>query len=116
MAGESSNDMFAMIGNVIHEIGHAYNNQLNKALETDLGLWPNWTAIVEQRNLILRPNPECDDCWYWQFNRTQSATETFADMFVAWTYNAWNTSTAPENVIAVNNAQAWMNKWLPHNP
>ena len=116
MAGESSNDMFAMIGNVIHEIGHAYNNQLNKAPETDLGLWPNWTAIVEQRNLILRPNPECDDCWYWQFNRTQSATETFADMFVAWTYNAWNTSTAPENVIAVNNAQAWMNKWLPHNP
>ena len=116
MAGEAENNMFTMTGNVVHELGHAYNNQLQKAPEKDLALSTNWNNIVLQRNLILRPNPECDDCWYWQYNRTQSGTETFADMFVAWTYNAWNTSTDPLNVSAVNNAQAWMNTWLPYTP
>ncbi|MBI3168643.1 MAG: hypothetical protein HYZ22_09205 [Chloroflexi bacterium] len=115
MAGDGD-DMFAMTGNVIHELGHAYNNGLGKAPEKDLAKWTNWTSIVLNRRLILRTNPECDDCYYWQFNRDMTATETFADMFVAWTYDAWNTSTDPKNVLAVDNAQSWLNNWLPHNP
>lgn len=40
-----------------------------------------------------------------------SQSETFADMFVAWTYNAWNTDV--NNAGYVTSAQNWMNDVVP---
>jgi hypothetical protein len=113
MAGQSSNDIFRMTGNVIHEIGHALNYQYG---ENPVKNMP-W-SIVENRTRILQPNSRapvpnaCDDCEYYQFNREpNSPSEMYADMFVAWMYNTLNSS--PENALDVSIAQTWMDNWTP---
>lgn len=112
MAGHG--DLFIMMGNVIHELGHAYNHALHEGPINDMPYW-----MPNARNLFLEPNSRapipnaCDDCPYYQYDRALTPTETFADMFVAWTLDVWNTSTDPQNVAYVTNAQNWLSNWLP---
>jgi len=106
MSGENSDDIFRMARNVVHELGHAYDNLLGQAPRNDM---PGW--IVEKRDLILRKNDPCGACWAWQQNRIKSPSETFADMFIAWTYDVWN--PYPENAETVSDAQSWMDMWMP---
>jgi hypothetical protein len=107
--------MFTMTGNVVHELGHAYNSQLQKAPEKDMPYWmydpanPGRARFLRPNSLAPVPNA-CDDCLYYQYNRANTATETFADMFVAWTYGTWNLN--PDNAKQVQAAQVWMNGWM----
>ena len=84
------------VKNVVHELGHAYRKG-----EPSTNM-PGW--IVQRRSDILRPN---DGTLNWQQNTAPTASETFADMFIAWVYAAWNTD--PYNSGWVNEAQTWMN-------
>jgi len=112
MAGQSNNDMFRMIGNVIHELGHALNYQLGENPVKDMPWY-----LVLNRNKILQPNSlapspnACDECEYYQFNReANSPGETYADMFVAWMSNTWNSNS--DNALDVSYAQSWMNQQM----
>jgi RHS repeat-associated protein len=117
MAGDNatSNAMFRSIRNVVHELGHAYDNLLGFGPRNDMEANHSW--MINDRASILSPNVDyatverCDDCFGWQQNRTKSNVETFGDMFVAWTYGTWNTD--PVNQLMVSDAQNWMNGWMP---
>ena len=85
---------------VVHELGHAYRRG---EPATNMPAW-----IPDQRDRILRPN---DGRLNWQQNTTKNPSETFADMFIAWVYRAWNTS--PGNSDLVSDAQIWMNQQIP---
>lgn len=67
-------------------------------------------AFVNKRETILRPN-QYEGRYDWQQNTAKTPTETFADMFIAWTYDVWNTE--PQYANRVADAQAWMNGWMP---
>jgi RHS repeat-associated protein len=107
---------YSEVKNVVHELGHAFDASLGYKPRIDLGLQH---AEFLNRNLVLRPNPVCDNCYDWQQHPPsmdelgKTPGETFADIFIAWTYNAWNTSTDPQNVAVVNAAQTWMNNLVP---
>ena len=116
MAGHG--DPFIMMGNVIHELGHAYSNHLSNGPEINMPYWM-YDEVNPGRALFLQPNSRapvpnpCDDCYYYQYNRASTASETFADMFVAWNLDVWNTSTENANVDAVRDAKEWMDIWMP---
>jgi len=80
-------------------------------------------TLYDNRDLFLRPN-EPDGYIDWQqhpssmvdengISTGKTPGETFADMFIAWVYDAWNTSTASENVTAVDSAKTWAQPWMP---
>lgn len=104
------------VKNVVHELGHIFNQIQGRGPSDDLD--NNRSDLRLNRGLFLRPN-EPANRWNWQQHPPEmdeqgwSGSETFADMFVAWTYDAWNTSTNIENVLAVDNAQSWMDQWVP---
>jgi RHS repeat-associated protein len=90
------------VNNVIHELGHAFNgghdsNPMN-AVPDD---------YVKNRESILLPTVT----FTYQMNYTKDPSETFADFFVAWTLNAWQTS------VYGGPASSWMDNsmagWLP---
>jgi hypothetical protein len=110
MSGQTQNDLPRMVKNVIHELGHAYDwTQYNPNDRTRASnhMSPDFT-----RNMVLRPN-EYAGRPDWQQSAETTSSEIFADMFIAWTYNAWNTSTDPLNVAVVTGAQNWMNGLVP---
>jgi len=105
MSGESTLDISRMTKNVVHEIGHVYNNQLE-----DIS-----SNIPEglTRDNVLRPNLKTDrgTRWDWQQSPSNEPSEIFADMFIAWVYDAWNID--PANALAVDDANNWMNSLVP---
>ncbi len=109
MSGGMYNDTPRMIKNVVHELGHVFDNSLTypdpntgRARRPDQDMPSGLT-----RETILRPNVPTGRL-DWQQHPGADGGEFFADMFIAWTYNAWNTSTDPKNVVAVGIAQDWM--------
>jgi len=112
MTGEGRHDTFRSILNVVHEFGHVYDNLLGFGPRNDMpaDFWRNRARILHP-NIDRASGKPCDECLLWQQNRTPSPTETFADMFIAWTYDVWN--TVPDNALIVSQAQDWMNKWMP---
>jgi hypothetical protein len=110
MSGGSSNDMDRMIKNAVHELGHAYNNKLG-GVDSKL---PYSTGDI--REDVLRPN-EIEGRWDWQQHPPAmdeagwGSSETFADVFIAWTYDAWNAD--PANRDKVSTVKTWMNGLAP---
>lgn len=120
MSSTQPNAFMRGVKNVVHELGHIYNNIFDK--DPSKALDGESIALRNNRNLFLRPNLDstggaCPLCLDWQqhppeFSSNGSGgSETFADMFVAWTFNAWNTNTNVDNVLAVSQAQTWMSQW-----
>jgi hypothetical protein len=105
MSGHGQNDISRMMKNIVHEFGHAYDNILGSP-SGDMS--PDFT-----RNTLLRPNQktELGTRWGWQQSPDTASNEVFADMFIAWTYNAWNND--PANATTVGDAQNWMNGLVP---
>jgi RHS repeat-associated protein len=105
--------------NVVHELGHAYNISRARGPSDDLD--HNRSDLRADRDLFLRPNMVDGELWppYYDWQQHPPAmdangwngSETFADMFIAWTYDAWNTDLA--NTTYVQNAQLWMSGWMP---
>jgi hypothetical protein len=104
--------------NMVHEFGHAYDHLLGRQPRSNMPPW--MYSVGTGRDLFLRPNP-CDYCYVWQQHPPSfgsdayGPSETFGDLFIAWVYDAWNTSTDPQNVTAVINAQQWMNNGMSRN-
>jgi len=78
--------------NIVHEIGHWFNNAFAKApqslIPADL-LRENYNYGTELTGF----NGFAGGQWKWQFSledRLALPTETFADMFVGWAYASWN--------------------------
>jgi hypothetical protein len=101
MSGQSAGQTDRMVKNVIHELGHAYKTG-NKVSD------PPRDVVVNRVN-VLRPN-RYENVLDWQQNTTPTASETFADMFIAWVFGAWNTN--PRNANIVHDAQTWMNNQM----
>jgi hypothetical protein len=113
MSGQGQNDIDRMVKNVVHELGHAFDwTHYDPATKTRAS---NHMPSGLARDNVLRPNVTTSKGtrWDWQQSADTASNEVFADMFIAWTYGAWNTSTAIENVLAVGNAQTWMNSLAP---
>ncbi|GAB4461780.1 MAG: hypothetical protein Kow0070_19920 [Anaerolineales bacterium] len=100
MSGQRFNDLDRMAKNVVHEIGHVYYHSVLDA--PDLGSSFSRDA--------LRPNEPAGRL-DWQQHPGADGGELFADTFIAWTYNAWNTN--PQFALAVNNAQSAMDAFVP---
>ena len=110
MAGDSDsygNELTRDIYNVVHELGHAY----------DYGHGYPSLAIPEDfaklRDQFLRPNAIDSSTLNKDYLNIQqhpspadAVGEAYADMFVAWTFDAWNTD--PLNVNYVSQAQGYM--------
>jgi hypothetical protein len=106
LTGHVQNDMTRMIKNVVHELGHAFDWTTYNS--DDLTRASNHIPGGLTRDTVLRPNVPTGRL-DWQQHPGADGAEFFADMFIAWTYNAWNTSIDPLNVAAVGAAQDWMN-------
>jgi hypothetical protein len=104
LSGGMYNEMDRMAHHVVHELGHSYDHSLGYGPRLDMPL-----SIYRNRANILRPN-EYTGRLNWQQNLTVSPGETFADMFIAWTYNVWN--IYPQNTTLVAAAQYWMSGWM----
>lgn len=100
---------------MVHELGHIYDYVIERDTGRRSDAMPD---NVFTRN-SLRPNgywyngvfTAQDDRLLWQMHPLSmtnggSRSETYADIFVAWTYNAWNAN--PKYAGAVSAAQGWM--------
>lgn len=97
MSGDWNNNLSRMIKNVVHEVGHAfYHATGDKALGSSFS------------RDALRPNNPSNRL-DWQQHPVAGGTELFADTFIAWVYDAWNTE--PLNTDKVNTARDAMNGW-----
>jgi RHS repeat-associated protein len=105
MSGHLQNDLTRMVKNVIHELGHAYDRSLGRPSS---GMSSDFT-----RDRLLRPNLKTSEGqrWDWQQSPDTAPNEVFADMFIAWTYDAWNTD--PKYATDVLKAQSWMMGLIP---
>ncbi len=105
MSGQGTDFMDRMVKNVVHELGHVRNDNSGGKLVDDLGN----TKISGMRDSILRPNPGGN--FDWQQNENPGSGELFADMYIAWVYDAWNTE--PFNAGDVDQATQWMYDNVP---
>ncbi len=97
---------------MIHELGHAYDSAMGNISETmpdnvftrdslrPNGYWHNGIFTKDDMVFGYQMHPLTMD------ENGKSRGETFADIFVAWTMNAWNTD--PAKAGAVQAAQDWM--------
>lgn len=95
--------------NIVHELGHAFNGGRNGTPMADLGKQENGD-YVSKRALILAPNVA--EMWQLHIDNT-SESETFADFFVAWTYNKWQPPTNADGLAG--RAASWMNDSMTNN-
>jgi len=96
---------------MVHELGHTYDYAMGDISETmpdnvytrnslrPNGYWYNGIFTADKIVLVWQMHPPKD-------GEDDSRGETFADIFVAWTFNVWNTD--PAMAGAVTDAQAWM--------
>jgi hypothetical protein len=68
--------------NIVHELGHAFNRGRCRGPENRLpaALYGNRYAFLHDNKGVM---------WQASPNRLDSASEGFADMFLAWTYGVW---------------------------
>ena len=107
-----STDSQWRMNNVVHELGHLFNDLHGGYPMSFAG---NYAA---QRKELLRPQ---EGTTVWQMHaiydpNTPSITnpEMFADMYVAWTYDAWNRDPLNEDLVknATTQMDAKMSEWV----
>ncbi|MCU0485605.1 MAG: RHS repeat-associated core domain-containing protein, partial [Anaerolineales bacterium] len=107
LSGQMYDDTPRMVKNVIHELGHAFDNSLGykdsvgKSRRPDQDMSAGFT-----RDTVLLPNPLADKRWNWQQSSQTTSNEVFADMFIAFTYDAWNND--PMNAAIASDARSWI--------
>ncbi|KAF0107836.1 MAG: Nematicidal protein 2 [Anaerolineaceae bacterium] len=115
LSGHGSDDIKRMTKNVVHELGHAYD-RINGYHWASSSM-PGWMTSDETnaRTHVLRPN-QYEGRYDWQQTGINdpfygSSSEIFADMFIAYVYNAWNQNSRYEGYVT--QAQGWMNGYMP---
>ncbi len=111
MTGEAAMDFQRGVKNVVHELGHAYNDSFGSSAPTGGAANSMTDDMAGRRNQMLRPNDPAGRYDWQQHPDSNTQSEVFADMFIANTYNAWNID--PANSQWVNEAKMWMNQWIP---
>jgi RHS repeat-associated protein len=81
LSGDVYSNLASMTNNVVHEFGHIF--QIRSGDYFPFGTY--------DRDDVLRPELVPDRYRMWQQSTSDWWPEIFADMFVAWVYNAWNT-------------------------
>ena len=108
LSGHGQGDIFRMVKNVVHELGHAYDNSLGYYNEDQV--WIRRSTGMTFTRDVLRPNRVNGEIsprhWDWQQSPSNNSNEIYADMFIAWTYNAWNFDI--NYAQEVSDAQEWM--------
>lgn len=91
--------------NVVHELGHAFYNELGKPELNSLGAFSR-DALIRNKTVGGKEVLE------WEQHPHAGSGELFADTFLAWTYNAWNPNPPNTNPLAVDNAKDAMDNAL----
>lgn len=99
LSGGRTNDLSRMTKNVVHELGHSFNQIVGNPAATMPSEFPRY------RDRILQPNPFDKNRYDWQQNLAKTGGETYADMFIAWTYGVWNNDAS--NSTIVDQAKVW---------
>ena len=91
--------------NIVHELGHAFNKNYGRVPEDSLP-----SKYPTDRNLFLHNNK--NPGVMWQASQATTPSETFADMFVAYTYDVWGDWSNPNNIKTLqdhnpNDPTAW---------
>jgi len=103
------------VPNVIHELGHAFNNLFWMTLSSGERVrLPDFLFSHAQTNISGFPDRDTSAPNYgyggpfgfWQQSRDTTASEEFADNFIGWTYNYWGGGPAGE--MRAN----WMNNFM----
>jgi RHS repeat-associated protein len=96
--------------NVVHELGHAFNRgHSSHPMEALPGNY-----VIDRDEILL---PTVTVTWQLHIDYT-SSSETFADFFVAWTFDAWQPGWNPAGIqTTAGQAASWMHSsmlsWLP---
>jgi len=90
--------------NIVHEMGHAFNDDHDPAPAASLP-----SNYKNDRSLFLHDNSTV----MWQANTLNTNSETFADMFVAYTYGVWGdwNSLNSQTILQAHNQDA--TTWNP---
>ncbi len=98
--------------NIVHELGHAFDNIMNEAPVTWVGWWQSLRPIW-----VRQPGDRQRDYGFyrgeieWSVALTDnlfgSPGEEFADMFLGWVYGRWSTSRAGRS------RSLFMNHYMP---
>ncbi len=117
------------MNNVVHELGHAFNNRLGKLPENLLSAtqetaWspcyiPNFPNRLDLgENEDTGPNygfASEQGVLMWQMNSGGSPSEEFADMFLGWTFDRWQAPPSSTNLPDHGKMRAdWMDKYMPY--
>ena len=103
------------VPNVVHEIGHAFNNLFWMTLSSGERVrLPEFLFSHAQTNISGFPDRDTSAPNYgyggpfgfWQQSRDPTASEEFADNFIGWAYNSWGGGPAGE--MRAN----WMNNFM----
>jgi RHS repeat-associated protein len=111
--------------NVIHELGHAFDWAMKATVGEDLMPRNVLNRYWKTNPFPRRPKePDINDANYyglagprnqttWHQNPIGDPNEEFADTFLAWVSNAWETNSIGKPTIAAQDRINFMNAWMP---
>jgi hypothetical protein len=112
--------------NVVHELGHAFNIGLGREPEDALGDKQSQDPNFPNRNDFPDPVPDLwigpssgfasgqnQFTWQQSYSLAGSNSEEFADMFLGWTYNTWETNIDGNFTPAGTARSNFMNDNMP---
>jgi hypothetical protein len=90
--------------NVVHELGHLFSNTVHGGFP-----W-RWMpqTFIDHRSVILATNGRPPTFLYWQMNPDKTHSETYADMFLAWTFNYWGDMPGEAIYWMTTNLAEWI--------
>lgn len=105
---------------VVHELGHAFNQRFNRTLETILEATQKSNRNFPDRQSppdgkIVGPNygfASGQNVFSWQQNPSASSSEEFADSFLGWAFDTWETRGDALTVDG-KSRQSFMNLHMP---
>jgi hypothetical protein len=115
------NNVLRGINNVVHELGHAFDNVFNKTPSRVLGSTETWIIDCEEYDFPHRTNPDYspyfgfaspNNIHTWQMNTSPTREEEFADTFLGWVYNKWETNSAGGLALGGQIRSEWSDQWF----
>jgi hypothetical protein len=123
MSEDRPDSVLRRVNNVVHELGHAFRSAMlglgidpYQTLEKTQTLDPNFPNRVNlPEGQDLGPNygfASQQGVLTWQQNGSGTPNEEFADMFLGWTFNTWETERNRFTRDALARSR-WMDSYMP---